>query len=94
MSPTVQALSSLHAPVLLAKTQAPAAQLSVVHALLSLHAKGAPTQVLFEQTSPVVQPLPSSHAALLLTREQAPAVHVSSVQGLPSPQSVSLVQVA
>ena len=65
-----------------------AAQLSVVHALLSLHT-GAdpPTQPPPEQVSPVVQRLLSLHGELLLTVLQPPAgSQLSVVHSLPSSQ--------
>jgi hypothetical protein len=66
-SPTVQALPSSQASVLLVNTQPVAGlHVSVVHTLLSLHTVAVPgRQLPPEQTSPVVQAFPSLHAAVL-----------------------------
>ena len=61
-------------------------QLSVVHALLSLHTVAAPERhVPNAHTSPVVHALPSSQAFVLLAKTQPVAgLQLSVVQPLPS----------
>ena len=91
-SPVVQALPSLQAFVLPAKTQFPVAglQLSVVQTLLSLHTLGAPgLHVPPPQTSPVVQGLPSVHEPVLFAKTQPVAgSQLSVVQTLLSLQTI------
>jgi hypothetical protein len=85
VSPAVQALPSLHAAVLFVKTHPVAGlQLSVVHALLSLHTTAVPgLQVPPPHVSPDVQALPSLQAFVLLANTQPVAgLQVSVVHGL------------
>ena len=67
VSPVVQALPSLHALALFAKTQpVTGLQLSVVQTLLSLHATAAPgRQLPPPHMSPLVQALLSLHVTVL-----------------------------
>jgi hypothetical protein len=85
-SPVVQALPSLHAPVLFVKTQPVVVlHVSVVQALLSLHTSALmPWQVPPPQVSPVVQAFPSLHAAVLFVNTQLPfaGLQASVVQTL------------
>jgi hypothetical protein len=89
VSPTVQALPSLHGFALLTWTH-PEAGLheSSVQGLASLHTVGAPGwHAPPPQVSPVVQAFPSSHAAVLFVWAQPVArSQVSVVQGLLSLQ--------
>ena len=88
-SGVVHALPSLHAALLLLKTQpSPGSHVSVVHTLPSLHTGAAPpTHAPLEQASFVVQALPSLQAATLSTFSQPVAgLQKSSVQTLPSLQ--------
>jgi len=89
-SPTVQALPSVQAAVLLTYSHSPVEGLhaSFVQTLLSLHTVGVPaTQVPPEQASPTVHALPSLQPAVLSTCWQPVAgLQESSVHGLPSSQ--------
>ncbi len=89
---TVQALPSLHAPLLAVARHAPvlALQLSVVQTLPSSQITSLPAHLPVEvQASPAVQALPSLQAAPALTGyTQVPeASHWSSVHTLPSLQT-------
>jgi hypothetical protein len=86
-SPTVQALPSLHANVLLALTQPLAGlQLSLVHPFESSQSGGGPPlHAPPPQVSLVVQALPSLHAAVLLVLTQPLAgLQLSVVQAFES----------
>jgi hypothetical protein len=90
VSPTLHTLPSVHAAVVLLKTQPVAPlQASLVHGLLSLHVTVAPlAHAPPAQTSPAVHALPSEHALLLLAWMHPPATpHESVVHRLPSSQS-------
>ena len=89
VSPVVQAFPSLHAALLLLKTQpSPGLHVSVVHTLPSLQVgAGPPTHAPPEQASFVVQALLSLQAAALFTCTQPDrGLQESSVQTLPSLQ--------
>ena len=92
LSPMVQALPSLHGPVLPVLTQPLAAShASSVHGLPSLQFFAFPGEHLpSAQVSPSVHTLPSLHGAELLTLTQPlMASHRSVVQSLPSSQSLA-----
>ena len=75
MSPVVQRLLSLHAMVLLTCVQPIAlSHASLVQALPSSHAMGAPAHLPMLQTSPAVQALPSSQLPPALKLLHAPVV--------------------
>lgn len=86
-SPTVQALPSLHAAVLLTLKQLPVweSQASVVHGLLSEQDLADPAQTPLEHLSLMVQGFPSSQELLLKTKPQPlAALHTGVVQGFES----------
>ena len=93
-SPVVQALLSVHDPVLLTKLQPVALlQLSVVQGLLSSHGRlpvGLHEPPL--HLSPVVHASLSVQLAVFATLPHLPALQASSVQTLPSLQSPALAQ--
>lgn len=83
----MQALLSLHARLLLAKTQPLAGeQLSVVQGLPSSQSRAGPAvQAPFAQTSPCVHALPSEQPSGLCTNAQPlTGLQMSTVQALPS----------
>ena len=86
-SPVVQALPSLHEPLLLVFTHPLAGlQVSSVHTLLSVQLAGLPAwQVPPEQLSPLVHALPSLQlATLLVVVQPSTESHKSFVQGFKS----------
>ena len=98
VSPTVQASPSSHGSVLLANSQTPPRQLSVVQGLPSSQSAttmqvmqpgmGDPTQVPAEQVSAWVHGMPSSHEIVLFPLTQPrTGSQESVVQMLPSSQS-------
>ena len=96
VSPTVQALLSLHAALLLENEQPlTGSHKSLVHRLPSLQVSPLPlTQVPSLHTSPTVHTLPSLHAKLLLLWLQPPTTaHESVVHGFKSSQSTPCPEV-
>jgi hypothetical protein len=92
VSPTVQALPSLHAAVLLTcRHPTSGSQESVVHGLPSSQFRGGvPVQVPFRQTPVPLHTSPSPQVAVLLVcRHPAAGSHESSVQTLWSLQSAA-----
>ncbi len=89
-SPTVQGLSSLHAPVALLCWQPPTgSQVSAVQPLLSSQyaagVTGKPLHAAAAQTSLIVQAFPSTHGSVFGAKTHPEAVlHVSLVHTLPS----------